>query len=145
MSQPWTQKHSPKTMREVIGQPGCQELQRAVNAGKKAILVHGPSGTGKTASIHALAKALDYEIIEVNASDRRTADTLGATVGAAAVQGSIFGNAKLILVDEIDGISGQQDRGGIPELVRILEKTKYPIIMTALDPYDQKLSPVRKA
>lgn len=144
MQAPWTSKHSPKNSNEIIGQAGYVELQRLLKQGKKAILLYGPSGTGKTASVYTLAEELGYELIEVNASDQRNAESIGSVVGAAAVQGSLFGTQKIILVDEIDGLSGNQDRGGIPEVIRIIEKTKYPIIMTALDPYNQKLSPLRK-
>ena len=50
---------------------------------------------------------------------------------------------KIILIDEVDGIMGS-DRGGVPELIRLIEKTKFPIILTANDPWSSKLSPLRR-
>ena len=49
-----------------------------------------------------------------------------------------------MLVDEIDGISGTKDRGGIPSLARIIEKTAFPIILTASDISDKRYSPLAK-
>ncbi|MBW2997284.1 hypothetical protein KY349_03015 [Candidatus Woesearchaeota archaeon] len=57
---------------------------------------------------------------------------------------SLFAKGKIILVDEIDGVSGTKDRGGIPELVRVIEETKFPIVMTANDPFGKKFSALRK-
>jgi replication factor C large subunit len=45
-------------------------------------------------------------------------------------------------MDEVDGVTGT-DIGGIPELVRVINSTRYPIIMTCNDVWQSKLSPVR--
>src|SRR3989338_8658718 len=80
---------------------------------KRALLLHGPSGTGKTAAIHALAKKLNLELVEVNASDYRKADEIELKIGGAVKQMSLFGTGKLIFIDEVDGFAGNEDRGGI--------------------------------
>ncbi|MBU2612485.1 MAG: hypothetical protein KKB62_02070, partial [Nanoarchaeota archaeon] len=58
-------------------------------------------------------------------------------------QKPLFQKDKIILVDEVDGISAT-DRGGISELIKLIEDSKYPIICTANDAWNQKLSPLRK-
>ena len=65
----------------------------------------GDSGTGKTATAVALAHELGLELIEVNASDSRNKEAIGSLIGGAVNQGSLFGTGKLILVDEVDGLS----------------------------------------
>ena len=45
-------------------------------------------------------------------------------------------------MDEVDGVTGS-DIGGVPELIRILEKTAHPIIMTGNDIWDSKFSELR--
>ncbi|MFH1649581.1 MAG: replication factor C large subunit [Candidatus Woesearchaeota archaeon] len=146
-AQPWTKKHSPKLLNEVLGHSSAiQELKRFVEHFKpgKAAILHGSTGTGKTVAVLALAHELGYELVEVNASDERKAASLHDTVGAATKQMSLFNKGKIILIDEVDGISGNADRGGVPELVKIIQESKFPIICTANDPYDKKFSTLRK-
>jgi replication factor C large subunit len=110
---------------------------------KKAMLLYGPSGTGKSCSVHALAKDLNWEIIEVNASDVRNEEQINEKLGNALKQRSLFYSSKLILVDEIDGVSGTDDRGGVPALVDLIVKSSFPIILTAQDPWEKKFSTLR--
>ncbi len=110
---------------------------------KKALLLHGPAGTGKTSAVYALAEKLDLELVEVNASDFRNADEINAKIGNAIKQQSLFSRGKLILIDELDGIAGNEDRGGVSALAELLTKSKFPIIMTANSPWEQKLAPLR--
>ena len=109
---------------------------------KKAIILHGPAGTGKTSLALAAAKENELEILELNSSDLRNRAKLEEILKPAAQQKSLFKKGKLILMDEIDGVTGT-DRGGIPELVRLINITKFPVIMTCNDIWQSKLSPVR--
>ncbi|MEM3370426.1 MAG: replication factor C large subunit [Candidatus Woesearchaeota archaeon] len=133
---PWSEKYRPERASEVIGQDeALGKLKKFIlNFGRgreKAALLYGPSGTGKTCSVYAIAQEHDFEVLEVNASDFRSDEQLRATVGIASRQASLFGRKKIILVDEIEGITGSEDRGGLQELARIIESTNFPIVMTA--------------
>ena len=79
----------------------------------------------------------------MNASDFRNKDQINSVIGAATQQRSLFGGSKLILVDEMDGISGRKDYGGVPALVKIIVDSKFPIVITANNPYNQKFSSIR--
>ncbi|GIU68944.1 MAG: ATPase AAA [Candidatus Woesearchaeota archaeon] len=147
-SKQFNQKYAPNNTSEIVGQDEqLRIIKKSISEykknKKKAILIYGPSGTGKTSTIYALAKELDLEIIEVNASDSRNAESLENRIVPAIKQQSLFGKKKIILIDEIDGISGSQDRGGIPSILKIIEESPYPIIMTANDPWDQKFNSLR--
>ncbi|HII72116.1 TPA: replication factor C large subunit, partial [Candidatus Woesearchaeota archaeon] len=147
---PWVAKHSPKKLKDVQGQDKAVALLKEFVVGfkkkkKKAVILHGPPGSGKTCAAHALGKECGYEVIEVNASDSRNADQISSVIGEASRQMSLFfPKGKIILVDEIDGVSGQQDRGGVPELAKIMEETKFPMVLTANDPFDKKFTSLRK-
>jgi replication factor C large subunit len=151
---PWTEKHRPKTFEEVKGQDEAikkiKDFLENFNIGnltrkqKKALLLHGTPGTGKTTLAHVSAYEYNAEIFELNASDFRNKEKINEILRPAMEQMSLTKKTKIILVDEADGISGYQDRGGITELISLIESSKFPIIITANDAWSQKLSPLRK-
>ena len=140
--------HKPKKLSEVQGQDSAlAELKKYVEhyrPGSKALLLYGPSGNGKTCAVHALANELGREIVEVNASDVRNKESIHALLGSAIKQHSLFFKGKIILVDEIDGVSGQEDRGGVSAIAELIQESGFPIVMTANDPFDKKFAPIRK-
>jgi replication factor C large subunit len=145
--EPWVLKYHPLSSNELQGQnqPAARLLEYIKNFKRgKAALIYGPPGCGKTCCVHAIAKELDLELIEVNASDARNSESIKAKLGNAAGQMSLFSKGKLILVDEIDGVAGTADRGGLSELSKIIDTAAFPIVMTANDPWDAKFSTLRK-
>jgi replication factor C large subunit len=99
--------------------------------GSKPLLLIGPPGVGKTTLVHALARQLDYDLIEMNASDTRNRDQLEQLIIPILVNTSIFGKNILLFLDEVDGISGREDTGGIESIVRIMKQPTIPVIMAA--------------
>jgi len=148
MSLPWIKKYLPNS-NEIVGQDKAIKslrdfIQDYKKQKKKALIIYGPSGTGKTSSVYAVGSEYDLEIIEINASDFRNKDKIQSIVGGASKQMSLFAKGKIILIDEIDGLSGTKDRGGIPALAQVIKNSSHPIILTALDAYDRKFSKIRK-
>lgn len=141
----WTEKHKPKSLKEVYGHnKAVEELKRFVTEKKKgAMMIYGAIGNGKTSAVHALAKDMGYELLEVNASDTRNKERINSIIGTSSKQASLFKKGKIILVDEVDGITGQEDRGGVQALVKVIEETRAPIIIISNDPLSQKLAPLR--
>jgi replication factor C large subunit len=109
------------------------------------LLVWGPPGTGKTSSIHALADELGLELIEVNASDTRNTEGLEQKVLPAIRQQSLFSKSKIILIDEIDGLAGSEDRGGLSTVQKLIDESPFPMILTANDIWDNKFSSLRRS
>ncbi len=109
---------------------------------KKALLFHGPTGTGKTSLAFALAQEENLEILELNASDLRDREKLEQIMKPATEQHALFGKGKIILVDEIDSIT--VDKGGLPELLALIERTSHPIVLTANNIWQQKFNLLRK-
>jgi replication factor C large subunit len=143
----WVRKYAPKKLIEIGGlDSAIAELGKFVTRFKKgkALLLYGGSGGGKTSSVYALAHELGYELIEINASDTRNADQIDALVGNASKQASLFFKSKIILVDELDGIAGREDRGGVQAILKLISTSSFPIILVANDPYTEKLSSLRK-
>ena len=147
--QPFTIKYQPKKTSEIIEQDtAIKKLKDFVINFKKqkknAALIYGPSGVGKTISVHVLADELDLEILEVNASDVRNTDQINSLVGSAVGQMSLFSKGKIILVDEVDGLSGMKDRGGLQAIIKIIEKSSFPLILTITNPWDYKFNKLRR-
>ena len=145
---PFTHKYTAKSTKDIIGQDeSINNLKKFIsnysNEKKNSALIYGPSGTGKTSSVYAIANELGYEVIEVNASEFRNAEQINLKVGNAMKQRSLFAKGKVILVDEIDGLSGHQDRGGIQAITKLIEISTYPVILTATNPFDNKFSSLR--
>ncbi|MBI2041198.1 MAG: replication factor C large subunit, partial [DPANN group archaeon] len=59
---------------------------------------------------------LNCELVEMNASQFRDAGSVQTILGPATKQASLFGGKKIILVDDVDSMSGQKDRGGPAEI-----------------------------
>jgi len=146
---PWVERHRPKSFEDIRGQDeAIEKIKRFINEfnsekTKKALVLHGPPGTGKTTLAHVSAIETNSEIFELNASDLRNKERLEAVLKPAIEQKSLIFKNKIILVDEVDGISAV-DRGGLPELISLIETSSFPIIITANDIWDSKLSPLRK-
>src|SRR3989344_1915177 len=148
ITQSWIIKYEPKTEKEIIGQDeAVKQLDHFIKSyktqKKKAAFIYGPSGCGKTILAKVLARKHNLELIEVNASDYRTKEQIEEKIGNALKQQSLFSTGKIILIDEIDGLSGMKDRGALTTIADLMKDSKFPIICTAMDPYDQKFSGFR--
>jgi replication factor C large subunit len=147
----WAEKYRPKRFIEVFGQDESiekiKDFINSISSGrkgtKKAIILHGGPGIGKTTIAQVIANETNSEIFELNASDLRNKSRLQEILKPAIGHLSLLKKNKIILIDEVDGITGT-DRGGVTEIISLIEETSHPIIMTANDVWCQKLSPLRK-
>ncbi len=145
----WVNKYSPKIIKEIKGNRDSVEflvdfIRNYKRRVKKGAILSGPTGTGKTCSVYAFAKENDYEVLELNASDVRNKANIEEFMNSAMNQMSLFMKPKIILIDEIDGLSGVKDRGGATALAKLLEKSSFPVVMTANDITLDKLSALVK-
>lgn len=150
---PWCEKYRPSCFADVKGQIyGVEKiksfienfnLSKLTKTGKKALILYGPPGVGKTSLAYVVARETNAEIFELNASDLRDRTKLQEILRPALEQKSLLKKRKIILIDEVDGIS-TKDRGGLLELLGLIEKTEYPIIITANDIWDRKFNLLRK-
>jgi len=143
---PWCEKYRVHGLGDVKGQDLAVDKIKLFLRGfpkKRAIVLHGPPGVGKTSLAYAVSAEIGAEILELNASDFRNKVKIAEIVGGASRQASLFGRGKIILIDEVDGISAMKDRGGLVELLALLAKSAFPIIITANDIWNKKFSMLR--
>ena len=153
-AQPWTDQYRPKSKEEIVGnREAVDKLEKWIKSwGKKppkkrAAFVYGPPGTGKTAAVQALATEKGYDLLEINASDTRTKNRIEEVLGKAAGQTvTVFGRRRMILLDEMEGVSGQKDRGGITAISNVIKTTRIPIVLVATtigENMESKFRPLR--
>ncbi|MCL2032519.1 MAG: replication factor C large subunit [Methanomassiliicoccaceae archaeon] len=152
MTEDWTEKYRPKKLSDVIGNPSAAgELAEWAESWKngmpkkRAVVLIGSPGVGKTSSAEALANEKGWDMVEMNASDQRT----GAVIKEVALRGSYFnslgmdeeyksnkeGRKKLIILDEADNLFGNADRGALPVINELIKTTKQPVILIVNDFY----------
>jgi len=145
---PWSEKYRPKKFKDVKGQElAINKIKDFLESfpKKRAVILHGAPGTGKTSLAYGVASETDAEILELNASDFRNKEKIKSIIMPASEQMSLFKRNKIILVDEVDGISAIKDRGGLTELLSIIETTSFPIIITANDIWKKDFNELRSS
>ncbi len=155
---PWSEKYKPRTLGRMKGNRSA--IQKILNwlrswergkPRKRAVLLWGPPGTGKTAMVKAIANDYGYELIETNASDFRTGEQIERHISRClshqTLDYGLYGSkvrGRVILFDEVDGMSGSEDRGGIGAIIKLIKRADCPVFLTANDAWNPKLKALRQ-
>lgn len=140
----WIEKYKPKSLEDVVNQnKAISEVLKWFENFKpgKALLLYGPPGVGKTLLVEILAMERGFNLIRLDASDKRSSNDI-ETFFETTLSKDIFLSGKIILIDEIDGISSG-DRGGVNAIVKLIKKSRFPVFLIANDAYSPKLRPLR--
>lgn len=115
----------------------------------KAALLSGPPGVGKTTTATLVSKELGFDLVEFNASDTRSKRLLKEEVSELLSNKSLYGYfhgsgdtvtvKHVLIMDEVDGMAGNEDRGGIQELIALIKDSSVPIICMCNDRNHQKM------
>ena len=137
-------KYAPKELGDIVSQKLAvskfiEFLNNFSRKKKKAVILHGPTGVGKTTSVYTLANELDYELIEMNSDEIRDKETLDYKLTNAINSGSIFGKKKMILIDELESIKSS----GLTKIMSLIRKSRIPVVLIVLDVWDPKLKYLR--
>lgn len=139
-----------KTHNQRVTKKKDRKKEVKTNTKKIALMLRGPPGIGKTTGVYAIANERNIPVIETNASDARTIGRIKDILSPATTYrdiSSFFGKKKkkktkkVVLIDEVDGISGTAERGSIPELKKIVENAMYPVVMISNE-WKKKLKPI---
>lgn len=109
----------------------------------KAALLSGPPGVGKTTTAHLVCKQLGFDTIEFNASDTRSKKSLKEQVAELLTNKTLHAyvncrnetltEKQVLLMDEVDGMAGNEDRGGMAEFIALIKSSSVPIICMCND------------
>lgn len=151
----WADRYRPKRVSElIISISSLEKISQWLDQWKegvplkKALVLYGPPGVGKTSAALAIAHDLGYPLVEMNASDQRNRESMKSVALMAALYQDISsdfgipGQKKIILIDEADSIfEGRSsetggDTGGLSELLKVIQRTSNPIIVTMNNYYE---------
>jgi replication factor C large subunit len=141
----WTEKYRPLAVSGMAGQQkAIGEAVAFVDSFQpgKGLMLTGPPGTGKSLLVEAIARERNLLLLQLNASDARSAEAIESFFNDSSRTRSLFHKGKIILLDEVDGISGHE-RGAVSSIVKIIKQSRYPVFLIANDPWSQKLRPLR--
>lgn len=92
---------------------------------------------------------LGYDTIEFNASDTRSKKLLQVDVSGLVanktLHGYVYGRnetlteKQVLVMDEVDGMAGNEDRGGMAELISVIKSSSVPVICMCNDRNHQKI------
>ncbi|MBU5689548.1 MAG: replication factor C large subunit [Candidatus Aenigmatarchaeota archaeon] len=139
----WAEKYKPKSIKDFVGKD-IHKFVRKIQTwkpGNKPILISGPPGVGKTSVVYAYANDNRLDVIEINASDNRTSSQIKQIIGSSMNQMSLTKKGKIFLIDEIDGLS-KEDKQATTEFIKLIKNSKFPIVFTANNPWEQKIIPI---
>jgi replication factor C large subunit len=146
----WTVKHRPKSLAEIVG--NSESIEKFVGwvkswekgvPKKRAAFLYGPPGTGKTVTVEAVAHDLSMEFVEKNSSDYRTEEAVNRFAGLASQYSSLFGGKRIVLLDELDGLTGTSDRGGVKAISDVVKNAQCPVVLIANSAYDPRFATLR--
>ena len=143
----WTDKHRPVDVGGIIGQSDAvAQVRRWLSSWKPGtgLIVHGPTGTGKTLLVELLATERGDFLVRLDASDSMTGKDIESALSTASRQQTLFHRGKLILLDEVDCLSGRSDRGASSGIVKIITGSRFPVIVCVNDIGEPKLKPIKK-
>lgn len=146
----WTVKYRPNSLKEIVG--NTEAIKQFVDwlaswsrgaPKKRCVFIYGPPGIGKTLAVEAAAIDCRLEFVEKNASDYRTEEAINHFAGLASQYGSLFGERRIILLDELDGLTGTADRGGVKAITEIAKSAQCPLILISNNAYDPRFTNLR--
>ena len=105
----WVEKYRPATLDEMILSKDIRERFDEFKVAQQIpnILFIGNAGIGKTSLAKVIAKDIitDSQYLYINASDENGIDTIRISVTNFAKTRSIQGSLKIVILDEVDGLT----------------------------------------
>jgi len=143
----WSEKYRPQDLTDLIGNEDARKFFvgwfEKWKKGTKPLLLVGPPGIGKTTLANIAGKNFGYDMISLNASDVRNKKNIQEILEPVLGNQTVLGKP-MIFVDEVDGVHGRSDYGGVEALINILKEPTVPIILAANNDSSDKMKKIKK-
>ena len=143
----WSEKYRPQNFMDLIGNEDARkffaEWFEKWKKGTKPLLLVGPPGIGKTTLANLAGKNFGYDMISLNASDVRNKKNIQEILQPVLGNQTVLGKP-MIFIDEVDGVHGRSDYGGVEALINILKEPTVPIILAANNDSSDKMKKIKK-
>ncbi|MFA5105736.1 MAG: hypothetical protein WC506_02125 [Candidatus Micrarchaeia archaeon] len=145
-----SEKYRPSRFEDFLGNRDAVDavrkwaLEWARGRSQKPLIITGPCGSGKTTLAMLGAKAHGWDMNFSTPSETRNADSLSRSIGFSTTSATLFGKMRLVIFEDVD-LTFRQDREGIKTMAALAAQSKNPVIFTATDFWEQKISPLRYA
>jgi replication factor C large subunit len=151
--QPWVVKYRPQQINDLVGNKTTisritewlQKWPKGILRNQRALMLFGPPGVGKTIVVYTIASELGYDIFEINASVKRSKKAINELLKNSTKTGTLTSKrGRIVLIDELEGLSGKSDRGAASAIKNHVQETQVPIILITSDVSDSKIRPLQK-
>ena len=143
----WSEKYRPQNIFDMVGNEDVRkqfvEWFGKWKKGTKPLLLVGPPGIGKTTLCFLAGKQFGYDMISLNASDVRNKKNIQEILTPVLGNQTVLGEP-MIFIDEVDGIHGRSDYGGVEALINILKEPTVPIVLAGNYDSTDKMKKIKK-
>ena len=143
----WSEKYRPQNIFDMVGNEDARkqfvEWFGKRKKGTKPLLLIGPPGIGKTTMCFLAGKQFGYDMISLNASDVRNKKNIQEILTPVLGNQTVLGEP-MIFIDEVDGIHGRSDYGGVEALINILKEPTVPIVLAGNYDSTDKMKKIKK-
>ncbi|MCP9260822.1 Replication factor C subunit 1 [Dirofilaria immitis] len=142
---PWVDKYKPNSIKYLVGQNGEKSpmnkllarpppwLAQSDGTAFKAVMLSGPPEKCVRCEKQKALEAQTSEVIGCEQMDNYVNRSIARKISTSSEI------THVLIMDEVDGMSGNDDRAGIAELIRMIKETLIPIICICNDRQSQKM------